>query len=58
MDSTQNINEYDEATQATIRKIMWEQQQKRLVLMSDSIDEGVHKDVLEKAAVLPGSPFV
>ena len=28
MDSTQNINEYDETTQAAIRKIMFEQKQK------------------------------
>lgn len=31
VDSTQKIGEYDEATQAAIRKIMFEQQQKRLM---------------------------
>lgn len=58
VDSTRKINEYDEETQASIRKIMYEQQQKRLGLMSQESDEDKAALMLEKAKLAPGSPFL
>lgn len=56
MDSTSKISEYDEETQSTIRKIMFDQRQKALGLpTSDQISSD---SLLEKAKGLPGSPFL
>lgn len=56
VDSSQKIDEYDEQTQATIRKIMFDQKQKMLGLPTS--DETVAENILEKAKHLPGSPFL
>ncbi|CAM9382179.1 unnamed protein product [Laminaria digitata] len=56
VDSTSNISEYDDETQSTIRKIMFDQRQKALGLpTSDQISSN---SLLEKAKGLPGSPFL
>eukprot|EP00602_Paraphysomonas_sp_CaronLab_P001702 CAMPEP_0185034018 /NCGR_PEP_ID=MMETSP1103-20130426/23505_1 /TAXON_ID=36769 /ORGANISM="Paraphysomonas bandaiensis, Strain Caron Lab Isolate" /LENGTH=247 /DNA_ID=CAMNT_0027570501 /DNA_START=141 /DNA_END=884 /DNA_ORIENTATION=+ len=56
VDSTQNISEYDEETQATIRKIMFDQKQKRLGLPTS--EESKADEILKKAMYAPGSPFI
>lgn len=56
VDSTTRIGEYDEETQGTIRKIMFDQQQKALGLPTS--DELSTDAILEKAKKLPGSPFL
>lgn len=56
MDSTSRIDEYDEETQGTIRKIMFDQRQKALGLPSS--DQLSADAVLENAKSLPGSPFL
>lgn len=55
VDSTQRIDEYDEQTQQAIRKIMFDQKQKRLGLPTS--DELKAETIFEKAKDLPGSPF-
>lgn len=56
MDSTSRIDEYDEETQGTIRKIMFDQRQKALGLpTSDQLSADA---LLENAKGLPGSPFL
>ena len=63
VDSSQKIDEYDESTQAAIRKIMFDQKQKRLGLQtSEEIEKGLgsgfEKDFLMQQALdSPGSPF-
>jgi len=56
VDSTKQMSEYDEKTQATIRKIMFDQRQKAQGLPTS--DEIATDAVLEKAMGLPGSPFL
>mmetsp|Transcript_19698 Transcript_19698/g.32368 ORF Transcript_19698/g.32368 Transcript_19698/m.32368 type:complete len:283 (+) Transcript_19698:231-1079(+) len=56
VDSSRRVQEYDEATQAQIRKIMFDQQQQRKGLPTS--DEIVKEEILEKAKHLPGSPFL
>ena len=56
VDSTQRIDEYDETTQAALRKIMFEQKQKALGL-STLVETDV-ESILEKAKKLPDSPFL
>lgn len=56
VDSQQKMDEYDEETQATIRKLMFDQKQKRLGLPTS--DETLAENMLEKAKNLPGSPFI
>lgn len=58
VDSSRKINEYDEQTQASIRKIMYEQQQKRLGLATQESAEDKTASLLEKAKLAPGSPFL
>mmetsp|Transcript_17717 Transcript_17717/g.39784 ORF Transcript_17717/g.39784 Transcript_17717/m.39784 type:complete len:88 (+) Transcript_17717:1-264(+) len=55
VDSSQNISEYDETTQATIRKIMFDQKQK--LLGQPTSEDLVMQEVLAKAALLPDSPI-
>lgn len=56
MDSTTKISEYDGETQGAIRKIMFDQRQKSLGLpTSDQLNADA---VLERAKLLPGSPFL
>mmetsp|Transcript_6695 Transcript_6695/g.13489 ORF Transcript_6695/g.13489 Transcript_6695/m.13489 type:complete len:338 (+) Transcript_6695:158-1171(+) len=55
VDSTKNIDEYDESTQAAIRKVMFDQRQKAQGLPTS--DELSKQSLLEKARDLPGSPF-
>ena len=56
VDSTKKISEYDETTQGAIRKIMYDQAQKRKGLLTS--DEQRNADILEKAKFAPGSPFL
>jgi hypothetical protein len=56
VDSTRKVADYDESTQATIRKIMHDEKQKRLGLPT-SEDERMD-GILEQAKGLPGSPFL
>lgn len=56
MDSTSKIGEFDEETQGTIRKIMFDQRQKMLGLPSSN--QLSAEAVLESAKGLPGSPFL
>ena len=64
VDSSQKIDEYDESTQAAIRKIMFDQKQKRLGLQtSEEIEKGLglgfEKDFLMQQALdSPGSPLL
>ena len=55
VDSTKFVDDYDEETQGAIRKIMFDERQKRLGLPTS--DEQRVDDILEKAKQLPGSPF-
>ena len=56
VDSTRAVEDYDEQTQATIRKIMFDQDQKRKGLPTS--DEMKKYEILEKCKDLPGSPFL
>lgn len=56
VDSTKKMDEYDELTQATIRKIMFDQRQKARGLPTS--DEMKTNELLEKVRHLPGSPFL
>uniref|UniRef100_A0A7S3NQ58 CS domain-containing protein n=1 Tax=Aureoumbra lagunensis TaxID=44058 RepID=A0A7S3NQ58_9STRA len=56
VDSSKKIDEYDEYTQATIRKIMFDQRQKARGLPTS--DEIQNNELLEKVKYLPGSPFL
>lgn len=56
VDSQQKMDEYDEQTQATIRKLMFDQKQKRLGLPTS--EESLADEVLAKAKNAPGSPFL
>ena len=56
VDSTMQMHEYDDQTQAGIRKIMFDEKQKRKGLpTSDEITQG---HIMEKAKYAPGSPFL
>merc|ERR1719502_850035 len=55
VDSVRSINEYDEETQAGIRKIMFDQDQKRKGLPTS--DQIKNEDMLRKAWDAEGSPF-
>jgi len=55
VDSVRNIHEYDDETQAGIRKIMFDQDQKRKGLPTS--DEMNNEDMLRKAWDAEGSPF-
>jgi len=55
VDSTKRVEDYDEATQAQIRKIMFDQQQKAKGLPTS--DEMYTDEILEKTQGLPGRPF-
>ena len=56
VDSTKKVADYDEETQGVIRKIMFDQNQKRLGLPTS--DEMKSNEILEKARYAPGSPFL
>ena len=56
VDSSKKMDEYDEKTQAAIRKIMFDQRQKQKGLPTS--DEMKTNDLLEKAKWLPGSPWL
>lgn len=56
VDSTRAIEDYDEQTQGTIRKIMFDQDQKRKGLPTS--DDMKKYEILEKCKDLPGSPFL
>jgi hypothetical protein len=56
VDSTRRVHEYDEETQGAIRKIMFDQQQKRMGLPTS--DEMKQEAILAKARYAPGSPFL
>lgn len=56
VDSTARIGEFDEETQGTIRKIMFDQRQKAQGLPTS--DHLSAEAVLERAKGLPGSPFL
>ena len=56
VDSTKKVSDYDEETQGAIRKIMFDQNQKRLGLPTS--DEMQSNAILERAKYAPGSPFL
>jgi hypothetical protein len=56
VDSTKKMDEYDDATQEGIRKIMFDQRQKRLGLKTS--EELKMDDIIDKCRHLPGSPFL
>lgn len=57
VDSTQKIDEYDETTQAAIRKIMFEQRQKMLGIdVSVESTAGNVEEMLASALKVPGGP--
>lgn len=56
VDSTKKMDEYDDETQATIRKIMFDQGQKAKGLPTS--DELATSALLDKVKDLPGSPFL
>lgn len=56
VDSSQKMSDYDEKTQATIRKIMFDQRQKAQGLPTS--EELETEALLEKVKYLPGSPFL
>ena len=58
VDSTRNISEYDDATQASIRKLMFEQHQRRKGLATRTTEEEQVTEMLEKAKLAQGSPFL
>ena len=55
VDSTKDIKDYDEDTQAEIRRIMFDQEQKRKGLPTS--DEMRNQELLRKAWHAEGSPF-
>ena len=55
MDSTRDLYTYDDETQGAIRKIMFDQHQKRLGKATS--DELKNEDMLRKAWDAEGSPF-
>ena len=55
VDSTKNIDEYDGETQGAIRKLMWEEEQKRQGMQSS--EEQRQEEILKQAWDAPGSPF-
>jgi hypothetical protein len=55
VDSTMKVEDYDPETQAAIRKIMFDQQQKRKGLPTS--EELEMQALMEKAAMVDGSPF-
>jgi len=56
VDSTSKVEDYDPQTQATIRKIMFDQKQKALGLPTS--EELKMNSILEQAKFSPGSPFL
>ena len=56
VDSTMNVSEYDEATQAAIRKIMFDQKQGRLGLPSSDEILGIRKEEELDMRELPPMP--
>ncbi len=56
VDSTRKVGEYDSETQGQLRKIMFDQQQKAQGLPTS--DELTMQEMLAKAKLLPGSPFL
>jgi hypothetical protein len=56
VDSSQKIDEYDDSTQAAIRKIMFDQKQKALGLQTS--EEIEKESLLQKALGIPGVPFL
>lgn len=56
VDSTMPVSSYDDETQATIRKIMYEQSQKAHGLPTS--EEGQVQAMLERARAASGSPFL
>jgi CS domain len=55
VDSTMKVEDYDDETQAAIRKIMFDQQQKRKGLPTS--EELEMQALMEKAAITGGAPF-
>merc|ERR1712100_368361 len=55
VDSTRRVEDYDDETQGAIRKIMFDQDQKRKGLPGS--DELKNEDMLRKAWDAEGSPF-
>ena len=55
MDSTQRIDEYDQSTQAALRKIMFDQKQKAMGLQTS--EEMEQENLMKIAINLPNSPF-
>ena len=55
VDSTKRMDEYDEKTQAGIRKCMFDQRQRRRGLPTS--EESQVDSILESAKNLPNSPF-
>eukprot|EP00300_Choanocystis_sp_HF-7_P010522 c16990_g1_i2.p3 GENE.c16990_g1_i2~~c16990_g1_i2.p3 ORF type:complete len:114 (+),score=30.55 c16990_g1_i2:602-943(+) len=55
VDSTKNISDYDNETQAEIRRLMWDQEQKRKGLPTS--EELKNQELLRKAWDAPNSPF-
>ena len=55
VDSTRQVHDYDDETQGAIRKIMFDQDQKRKGLPTS--DELKNEDMLQKAWNAEGSPF-
>jgi len=56
VDSTTRVEDYDQETQKTIRKIMFDQKQKAMGLPTS--DEMKMADILEEAKYAKGSPFL
>eukprot|EP00301_Raphidiophrys_heterophryoidea_P025364 c8495_g1_i2.p1 GENE.c8495_g1_i2~~c8495_g1_i2.p1 ORF type:complete len:399 (+),score=90.94 c8495_g1_i2:40-1197(+) len=55
VDSTKDISDYDQETQAEIRRLMWDQDQKRKGLKTS--EDIKHEDIMRKAWDAEGSPF-
>ena len=55
VDSTRQVYDYDDETQGAIRKIMFDQDQKRKGMPTS--DEIKNEDMLQKAWNADGSPF-
>ena len=56
MDSSQKIDEYDQSTQAALRKIMFDQKQKSLGLMTS--EEIEMEEIMRVASLQPNSPIL
>ena len=56
VDSTQAVSSYDDETQAAIRKIMFDEDQRRRGLATS--DEARVEQLLQRARNMPGSPFL